>query len=398
MGIVLGEEPLIGLRAGAVGDRVAPAVEEVASFAALSTGVGGGLGGCRAVVDDPELTERADADHDLIELGVVGNRVAVGPVGDDPAVAPRRRVADVADALEPVHVPLLLGLVLLRGVLPGEVTARRAWRTAAGKAHVAVAEVDVDQFGVLAHVAEVRLRGVSVLDQVVPGVPFPDDLAGGLAGGLDFNDRVSQPRPTHGIGPTAGGDCLGAGLDLPDDQQDVAVREPADGVVGDALVIMELEVPDEAAVPVELLNPPPLTRAAKEPLAVVECGGAEEMAVLEKVRLLAGGVLALPGANDPPLHVDQVTLLRVQRRHQGVALKRPGIAVLQAELGRSGFLPRRALACFVAATSSGAAKAAMATFARVRTADAKTTATRWQIRSGRNPMAVTPPGKEIKGC
>ena len=114
MGIVLGEEPLIRLRAGAVGVGIAPAVEEVSPFAALSALVAGGLGGRRAVVDDPELAERADADHDLIELGVVGDRVDVGPVGDDPPVAPRRRVADVANGLEPVGVPLLPRLVLLR--------------------------------------------------------------------------------------------------------------------------------------------------------------------------------------------------------------------------------------------------------------------------------------------
>ena len=35
LGVVLGEQSLIGLRAGAVGERVAPAVEEVASLAAL---------------------------------------------------------------------------------------------------------------------------------------------------------------------------------------------------------------------------------------------------------------------------------------------------------------------------------------------------------------------------
>ncbi len=172
-------------------------------------------------------------------------------------------------------------------------------------------------------------------------MPLPDDVAGGLAGRLDFDDRVGQPRPSHGLGPVAGGDPLGARLDLPDDQEDVAVWEPADGVVGDALVVVELEVPDEASVPVEFLDPAPLTGAAEEPLAVVERGGAEEMAVLEKVRLLARGVLALPGADDPPLHVDQVALLGVQRRHQGIALKRLRIVVLETGLGRRVLLSGR---------------------------------------------------------
>ena len=77
------------------------------------------------------------------------------------------------------------------------------------------------------------------------------------------------------------------------------------------------------AVPVELLDPPPLAGAAEEPLAVVERGGAEEVAVLEEVGLLARRVLALPGADDPPLHVDQVGLLRVQAARPGYSPGRP---------------------------------------------------------------------------
>ena len=37
-------------------------------------------------------------------------------------------------------------------------------------------------------VAVVGLGLVEVLDQVIPDVPFPDDLAGGLAGRLDFDE------------------------------------------------------------------------------------------------------------------------------------------------------------------------------------------------------------------
>src|SRR5262249_10248556 len=155
-----------------------------------------------AVVDDPELAERADADHDLIELGVVGHRVDVGPVGEYPPVTPSRRVADVADALEPVPIPFLPGLVVLGGALPDGATARRAGGATAGRsageADLAVAEVHVDEFGVLGHVAEVCLRGVDVLDQVVPGVPLPNDLAGGLTRRFDLDERVGQPRPAHG--------------------------------------------------------------------------------------------------------------------------------------------------------------------------------------------------------
>ena len=166
-------------------------------------------------------------------------------------------------------------------------------------------------------------------------------------------------------------------------------------MVGDALVVVELEVPDEAAVPVELLDSPPLTGAAEEPLAVVERGGAEEMAVLEEIGLLASGVLAFPRANDSPLHVDQVALLRVQRRDQGIALEGLRVVELEAELGAGGLLRRR-LALLRRWTSSGAAGTAMATVASVRAVVAKTTMRR-QIRSGRNFMEVTLPENASKG-
>ncbi len=81
MGVVLGEELLVGLGAGPVGARVAPAIEQVAALAAAAAGVAGRLGRRRAVVDDPDLAERVHAHHDLVEVGVVGDRVEVGPVG-----------------------------------------------------------------------------------------------------------------------------------------------------------------------------------------------------------------------------------------------------------------------------------------------------------------------------
>src|SRR5262249_41960897 len=73
-------------------------------------------------------------------------------------------------------------------------------------------------------------------------------------------------------------------------------------------------------------------------------GGAEEVAVLEEIGLLARGVPALPGADDPPLHVDQVGLRPVQRRDQGVALEGLRVVELEAELGGGDLLRRRRVA------------------------------------------------------
>ena len=81
VGIVLVEQPLIHFRAVAIGTRIAPSVKQVAPLATAAPLVTGGLGGRRAVVNDPELAECMNADHDLVELGVVGDRIEVGPVG-----------------------------------------------------------------------------------------------------------------------------------------------------------------------------------------------------------------------------------------------------------------------------------------------------------------------------
>ena len=137
LGVVLDEELLIGGGSGVVGLRVAPTVEQVAARA-------GGFGGGGAVIDDPDLPEVVHAEDDLVQLGAVIDRVGVVPVG--PAVH------DI---------------------------------------------VQVDQFGMVGHHAVVVLGGVVVLNQVVPGVPLPDDIAGGGTGGMHLDDAVG---PQFAIG------------------------------------------------------------------------------------------------------------------------------------------------------------------------------------------------------
>src|SRR5262249_14759382 len=98
------------------------------------------------------------------------------------------------------------------------------------------------------------------------------------------------------------------GLDLPDDQQHIAVGQPREVVMGSLLFVVELEVPDEFAFPRKFLNPPAGGRARDESLLPGELAGAQQVTSLEQVRDLAGVVAALPGLHDPPLEINQVSL------------------------------------------------------------------------------------------
>src|SRR5262249_53467105 len=97
VGVVLAGELLVLVAAGAVGPRVAPAVEQVAALAVAAALVAGRLGGGGAVVEDPDLAELVDAEHDLVQLGVVGHGVDVGPVRLDARPLLAGGGADVAD-------------------------------------------------------------------------------------------------------------------------------------------------------------------------------------------------------------------------------------------------------------------------------------------------------------
>ena len=186
-------------------------------------------------------------------------------------------------------------------------------------------------------VAVVGLGPIVVLDQVVPEVPFPDDLAGGLAGRLDLDEVVGvQARVTHQVRPAPGGDDLLLRLLLPDDHQHVAVGQPGDVVVREMLLAHILEVPEELAVPVEFLNPAAGARAEAERRRLLSTG-AQQVAVLEEVGTHARGVVALPRPHDLSLHVDQISRLGKHRRDQGIPLERPGSLRSSPTLAAAGF-------------------------------------------------------------
>ena len=184
----------------------------------------------------------------------------------------------------------------------------------------------------LGHVGVARLGLVGILHQVVPEVPFPDDFARGLAGGLDLNQAIGLQVLAHRFGSASSGDGFLGRLPLPGDQEHVAVGQARDVVVGELVLAGELVVPNDLAIPSEFLNPPPRPRAAEGLL--IQRAGPQQVPILEQVGAHRRATIALPRSHHPPLHVDQVGLRRGHRREQGVALEGLGIVDRQPQLGR----------------------------------------------------------------
>jgi hypothetical protein len=246
-----GEDLVLG-RAGAVGLRIAPAIEDPPAFAAAPARTRLGFGRRRGVVEDPDLAEVPHRDRDLIEVGVVGERVGMGPI----AVAVHR--------------------------VPVEVSAARMLRD----------------------VAEVRLVRVEVLDEVIPNAPFPHDLATARAGRRDFDDRVDHEIAVGEFGGiSARGEGFGVGLDLPEEHQEVAVGHAHDVVVQGFGARSLLIAPDDIAVPVELLDDAALTAGEAPDLRV---GRAQEIAVGQEVGDHTCEILALPAMHRAASLVDQM--------------------------------------------------------------------------------------------
>ena len=180
-----------------------------------------------------------------------------------------------------------------------------------------------------------------ILNQMIPNMPFPDDLAAGLARGLNLINGIDEHIARAGqLRLQAGGDEIGGRLSLPDVHQHIAVGHAGDRVMANLLFVVKLVVPDQLAVPGELLNASPLACAGEEGLVFAEIRGAKQMAVLEQIRILPGGVLAFPRVDNTALRIDEIGLRRLQRSDERVALKGVWLVDLHAELRR----PRGAFA------------------------------------------------------
>ena len=106
--------------------------------------------------------------------------------------------------------------------------------------------------GIILGLAVIGLGRVEVLDQVVPHVEFPDDLFGPV----DLDHVIRPHPPVRGAGIAALGDALLRGFVLPAEDEHVA---GGPGARGDRMVlnmgrVIELVLPDDVPVPVELLE------------------------------------------------------------------------------------------------------------------------------------------------
>ena len=109
---------------------ITPTIEQVAAFSVGSAAMAGGLGGGGAVINDPDFVVAPATDQDLVKLRVVINSVEM--------------------------IPELL-------VLSG------GW-------------IGIDQSNIIADDTVIVLGRIVILDQVIPCVPFPDDVAVRRAG------------------------------------------------------------------------------------------------------------------------------------------------------------------------------------------------------------------------
>ena len=170
--------------------------------------------------------------------------------------------------------------------------------------------VHIEPFRVVGHLAVIGLGLVAVLDEVIPASPFPNDLAGLLARGLDLDQAIGlQVRIFHGLRSAALGDGFLFVDHLPADEQRIAVGEFDGVVVRQPLFAVILEIPDQIAIPVEFLNAAAHGRAFEAWLAIDGLGGPEQMAVVEQVGGGPAGIFTRPGVNDAAFVVIEVGLL-----------------------------------------------------------------------------------------
>src|SRR5262249_5455931 len=151
---------------------------------------------------------------------------------------------------------------------------------------------------------------VDVLDQVIPTAPFPDDLAGRRAGGLDLHQAIwLKMRILHGLGAASLSDRFFFGDLFPADEQRVSIGELDRVVMGHAFFSVILEIPDDVAIPIQLLNPSRGRRSLETGLAIGRLGGPKEVAIVEQISGGAAAQLARPAMNDAPVVVEQVRYL-----------------------------------------------------------------------------------------
>src|SRR5947209_7758011 len=117
-----------------------------------------------------------------------------------------------------------------------------------------------------------------VLNEVIPQVPFPHNLARRFSSRPDLDERVRQEIVADQVFLAPCGDGFRRGLLVPDHEEEIAVGHLRHVMMEELLIIKKLEVPDELAVPGVFLNPAQSARAAAEgTVCAAEIGGPEQM-------------------------------------------------------------------------------------------------------------------------
>src|SRR4051812_39643330 len=100
----------------------------------------------------------------------------------------------------------------------------------------------------------IRLLLVEVLNEVIPGMPLPNDLARRLAGWLNFQKTIGeQVAIANRLWPPACGNCILGSFLFPNNHEDIAVGKLADVMVRQEGITDKGKVPNQLAVPGELL-------------------------------------------------------------------------------------------------------------------------------------------------
>lgn len=187
------------------------------------------------------------------------------------------------------------------------------------------------------HVAVIAFGVIVILNQMVGGAPFPDDLRGRLAGFLQLDDRLEQHFAGQGLHST-GGENLFRAPPVPGHAEHVAVGQRTNIVVLSQLVAGELVVPHKVALPRVFLDAP------SEP-GRIEGQFLRDLAASKQISIgkeisNSRFMIALPNLDGSPLHVDQKRVFLTGGGKKCVALK--GFRVVEDEpdlaLGRLAIL------------------------------------------------------------
>jgi hypothetical protein len=184
---------------------------------------------------------------------------------------------------------------------------------------LAAAGIRVDQLRVRRRLAAVRPRRIDALDEVVPCVPLPDDPASCGPDRLDLDDCVrEQVLVREQRGAEARLERLLPGLALDHEREHIAIGQRRDVMVELGVARGVVELPDEVALPVVLLDPASLASTRATTLDL-DHAGTEHVTVREQVGRLPWHVLAVPGAHNLTVVVDQVSARVVLRRDERIA-------------------------------------------------------------------------------